>query len=562
MIAPALPPTESSRLTALHDLHLLDTPPEERFERLTRIGRNALQVPYAFVNLIDADRQWCKAGVGAEKGVNMPRSVSFCGHTILGSAAFIVPDTRKDPRFADNPLVIKPPHFRSYLGVPIHSADGERVGAFCVLDIKPREFTPEDIEIVCDLAAAAEKELNNIDLNESLALARLAQEKAELAVQSKKAFLAVVSHEIRTPMNGILGMAEILSDTTLTEAQRESLDTIRGCTRTLLSLINDVLDFSKIEAGKFQLEKIAFDPRDPIKQALALHHQAAAARGVALESRIDPAVPPTVLGDSLRTGQVLLNLVGNALKFTSAGHVRVVLKVETVAGGDPRLRYSVEDTGVGISAEAMERLFQPFAQADSSTARHFGGTGLGLVICKQLVEMMGGQIEAKSAPGRGSVFSFTIAYPEQASPALRASTTGSMPDPHAFYAGPPLTILVAEDNVVNQRVLGHMLKKLGHRAEFAGNGLDCIAALKRQAPDVVFMDVQMPGIDGMETTRRIRALPGAGETTPWIVALTADAFPEDRQKCFAAGMNDYLSKPLREEALRGAFALFAEQRKG
>jgi signal transduction histidine kinase/ActR/RegA family two-component response regulator len=546
-------------LKALLELQILDTPPEERFDRLTRIGRNALKVPYAFVNLIDAERQWCKSGAVTDQA-SMPRTISFCGHTVLGNAAFIVPDTLKDPRFEGNPLVLKPPHFRSYLGVPMRSANGERVGAFCVLDTKPREFSPEDIEIVCDLAAAAEKELNDIGLNESLKVAQLAQEKAERAVKSKKEFLAVVSHEIRTPMNGILGMAEILSDTKLTGEQRDSLDTIRNCTGTLLALINDVLDFSKIESGKLQLEKIAFDPRAPIKQALALHHQAAAKRGVALESVIGPEVPAAILGDSLRTGQVLLNLVGNALKFTPAGHVRVSLEVEPASGGDPHLRFSVEDTGVGISAEAMARLFQPFAQAEASTARHFGGTGLGLVICRQLVEMMGGRIEARSTPGRGSVFSFTIAYPAREHVALATRTTGSLPDPSAIYQGPSLKILVAEDNEVNQRVLGHMLKKLGQGAEFVGNGPECIDALKRQPRDVIFMDVQMPGIDGMETTRRIRALPDGAGAGPWIVALTADALPEDRQKCFAAGMDDYLSKPLREEALRGALAHFAKQR--
>ena len=559
MIAATPPPNEPARLKALLELQILDTPPEERFDRLTRIGRNALKVPYAFVNLIDADRQWCKSGALADEATT-PRGISFCGHTILGNAAFIIPDTLKDPRFHDNPLVVKPPNFRSYLGMPMRAADGERVGAFCVLDTKPREFSPEDIEIVCDLAAAAEKELKNIGLNKSLMVAQLAQEKAELAVKSKKEFLAVVSHEIRTPMNGILGMAEILSDTTLTGEQRDSLDTIRSCTRTLLALINDVLDFSKIESGKLQVEKIAFDPRAPIQQALALHHQAAAQRGLALESTIDPDVPATILGDSLRTGQILLNLVGNALKFTKAGHVRVSLAVEPAPGEDPRLRFSVEDTGVGISSETMGRLFQPFAQADSSTARHFGGTGLGLVICKQLVEMMGGQIEARSTPGRGSVFSFTIAYPPQTEPVPAARTTGSLPDPSAIYQGPSLKILVAEDNAVNQRVLGHMLKKLGHDAEFVGNGLDCVDALRRQPRDVIFMDVQMPGIDGMETTRRIRALPDGTGARPWIVALTADALPEDRQNCFAAGMDDYLSKPLREEALRGAFAHYAKTR--
>ena len=260
------------------------------------------------------------------------------------------------------------PKFRSYLGVPLFAKNGQCVGAFCVLDTIPREFPPMEIEIMEDLGAAIQSELTNVQLNESIELARLANEAADNAVNAKKNFLAVVSHEIRTPMNGILGMAEILGDTKLTTEQRASLDTINECTRGLLALINDVLDFSKIEAGKLALEQVAFDPRASIAHVLALNSQAAATKKIRLESEVDDSVPSLIMGDPLRLGQVLLNLAGNALKFTKTGSVRISARMLAPdENGMQLLQFDVADTGCGMSQEVMARLFQPFTQADSST---------------------------------------------------------------------------------------------------------------------------------------------------------------------------------------------------
>jgi signal transduction histidine kinase/CheY-like chemotaxis protein len=551
MLCPALPLNEPIRLKALHELYILDTPPEERFDRLTRIARKTFGVPMAFINLVDADRQWCKSSLELNVS-NTPRSISFCGHTILETEPLVVYDTLEDPRFLDNPLVIDGPRFRSYLGVPLFSDDGQCVGAFCILDLKPRRFSPVEIEILKDLAAAAQSELTNVQLNKSLEVSRLALENAETAMKSKQDFLAMVSHEIRTPMNGILGMAEILADSELTDSQRGSLDTIRECTHALVSLMNDVLDFSKIESGRLDLEKIPFDPRVSINHVIALNHQAAARKGVVLESRVGPKVPVTILGDPLRIGQILLNLVGNAVKFTRSGSVKIDLDVAARGPTEnPLLRFEVRDTGVGISPEARARLFQAFRQADPSVARHYGGTGLGLVISKQLVERMGGEITVESAPAQGSTFSFTIAYPLGESTA--AAPVVVAPAQRALQASSALTVLVAEDNLVNQRVLAHLLKKIGYSAEFVSGGFECLKRLARESFDIVLMDVQMPDLDGMETARRLRALSGHA-TSPWIIAVTANAMPEDRQRCLSAGMNDYLSKPLREESLRAAFA--------
>jgi signal transduction histidine kinase/CheY-like chemotaxis protein len=555
MIEPAVPPGELERQVALDELSILYTPPEERFDRLVRIARNALNVPFAFVNLVDADQQWCKSGAPTGEEIT-PRSISFCAHAILEKDLLVISDTWQDRRFVTNPLVTGGPKFRFYAGIPLLSVEGHRVGAFCVLDRKPREFSSTELALLGDLAAAAQEELTNSGMNKSLEIARLAQQNAERAVKSRKDFLAVVSHEIRTPMNGIVGMTEILSDSVLTAQQRDALDTIRECAGTLLSLINDVLDFSKIESGKMAVESISFDPRASISHVLALHAKAASAKNISLESEIDPAVPALVTGDPLRVKQVLLNLVGNALKFTSSGSVRVRLGLRETSLGFPSiLKFSVEDTGIGISPEAQERLFQPFSQADSSISRQFGGTGLGLMICKQLVELMGGEITLKSTVRRGSTFSFTIAVPVDKTQLSPASSRSDLPTVSISLPRESLNILVVEDNLTNQRVVTHLLKRLGQSAEYVRSGLDCLQRLQEKSFDLILMDLQMPEIDGLETVRRIRLQPVFAQR-PWIVAVTADALTEDREKCFAIGMNDHLSKPLTEESLKAALVHF------
>jgi signal transduction histidine kinase/ActR/RegA family two-component response regulator len=560
MLAAPIPTDESERLKALRELFILDTPPEERFDRLTRVAKNTLRVPFAFVNLVDSDSQWCKSSPGLVRE-STPRNLSFCSHTILRHEPLVVRDATKDERFADNPLVTQAPKFRSYLGVPLFAKDGHCVGAFCVLDTKPRDFPPDDIEVMEDLAAAIQSELTNVQLNQSIEIARLANENADSAVNTKKNFLAVVSHEIRTPMNGILGMTEILGDTKLTTEQRSSLDTISECTRGLLALINDVLDFSKIEAGKLALDHVAFDPRASIAHVLALNAQPAATRDIRLESDVDDNVPALIMGDPLRIGQVLLNLVGNALKFTKAGAIRVSARMlEPEGNGAQLMRFYVTDTGCGMSPEVVARLFQPFTRAGSSTARNFGGTGLGLMICKQLAEMMGGAMSVTSTPGKGSTFSFTVAVPRLAPETFNPRQTARIPDLTASYKGPPLNILVAEDNVVNQRVIMHALRKLNQSAEYVAGGLDCIAQANKKKYDIIFMDVQMPDLNGIEVAKKIRAVPGRDGDSPWIIACTADAMPEDRQKCLDAGMNDYLSKPLRTDTVRAALAHFGKVR--
>ncbi len=366
---------------------------------------------------------------------------------------------------------------------------------------------------------------------------RLAKEAAERAAQAKTQFLANMSHEIRTPMAGVVGLADLLLATNLDERQTEYAQLIQSSAVSLLRVIDDILDFSKIDSGKLTFEDISFDLGATLRQVVELLRLAAVARGTSLDLHLAEDLPSWVRGDPGRLRQVLINLVGNAVKFTAGGEVRVRAEIT----GCEWIHIRVEDTGIGIPVEAQGRLFEIFSQADDSTSRRFGGTGLGLAISKRIVEAMGGEIGFESTPEKGSTFWITL-HLERSAPLVDAVRSAGRP-------APSRCILTAEDNPINQLVISEQLKTLGYEVTAVSNGLEVLEALATGTYDLVLMDCQMPHLDGYETASRIRQLPGETARIP-IVALTAHALQEELDKCLAAGMNDYITKPFREEALQ------------
>ncbi len=415
----------------------------------------------------------------------------------------------------------------------IRDAEGRIIGIrTALLDVTERQQAREKLE-----QQARELERANAELRAALATARQ-------AIELKSRFLANVSHEMRTPLHGILGMTELLLSTRLDDQQRECAHAVAESAETLLALINDLLDLSQIEAGRLRLEQAPFDPVAVVRGVADLLRVQAEAKGLELSCRLELGLPRRLIGDAGRLRQVLLNLVGNAVKFTERGFVRVSAATQAESEDRAVLYFAVEDTGVGIEPARQHLLFESFVQGDGSSTRRYGGTGLGLALSKELVERMGGRIGVESRPGCGSTFWFTV---EMAKAPQEAPPPAGRREATSVAAG-RFRILLAEDNPINQKIALKMLQQAGCTAEAVSDGAEAVQAVRKACYDLVLMDVQMPNMDGLEATIQIRRWEAGRRHTP-IVALTANAMVGDRERCLAAGMDDYLAKPVRREDL-------------
>lgn len=558
-----LPPNENERLQLLEQLDILDSPPEERFDRLTRLAAKLLKTPIALVSLVDKQRQWFKSCQGM-RVCETDRSTSFCAHAILQDTPLVVPDTHKDPRFMDNPLVTGEPGIRAYLGIPLTIRPHISVGTFCVIDTQPRDFTPDEIASLQDIAAIAQEELTKEALNRAVKTLKQREDELEEAIaeaqkanQAKGEFLAKMSHEIRTPLNGVTGFLEALNNSQLTSDQKDYVNRALLCGDHLLGVINDILDFSKIEAGKLTIHPEPISPGQCVRQVASQFEARCEEKGLKLNIHIADSIPEYIHCDPQRLKQILLNLLSNAIKFTNEGGVTIRVEPK----GSRQLLFAVEDTGEGIDEKELSRLFQPFEQLNREGANRFGGTGLGLTICRKLSQLMGGDIEVKSIPGKGSCFTFYIDAPSVPKPQLTCSVLGaeSGNTGESFSATEPLRILVAEDDNINRRVLSIILTNTGHDVTYTSNGQEALDSFLKNGPyDVVFMDLNMPIMDGWTAADRIRNSDNGADT--YMVALTAftsEYVEEDpRNEIF----DQFLSKPVRLETIRLTLAKVANQK--
>lgn len=518
---------------------------------ISRLSAETLRVRHAGIWLLSEDNlaleKFCsydaETGQYSADVVLTARDYPRYFSALMSGRAIDASDACQDPRtseFRDGYLI--PGGITSMLDAAIR-VGGKIVGIICCEHTGPvRHWHGDEISFAGEMADQMAQALTSRD---KLAALNALQEERE-STQAKSDFIATMSHEIRTPMNGVLGMATLLRATRLDNEQREYLDMIETSGKLLLHIVNDILDYSKIEAGKFPLNPRACDIREKLPLLCRQFSGLAAEAGLELQLTIDPRLPPAVICDAERVQQILVNLLGNALKFTAHGLVRLQATLDHAIDGTDVIRLMVTDTGEGISPELQARLFEPFEQGLSSLPGKQQGTGLGLAIARRLAALMGGSLTVSSRPGEGSTFTLTLPLVPAAAPAEAAPT-----DTHGIPAvdASSCRVLVVEDNDINQRVILGMLEKYhGIHADSCANGKEALALIKENAFDLVFMDCEMPVMDGYEATRRIRALPGPAARTP-IAALTAHALPELRTRALEAGVNFYLTKPLNREAI-------------
>ncbi len=552
-----------------------DTADREAALRLmTEVGAAAFDVERSSIWLFDSGRTalvladlYERSREHHSSGMTLPADqYPIYIASLAEGRALAAHEAMADPRLREFRLsYLRPFRIQAMLDAPVRWR-GEIVGVVGIEHVEgPRRWWPDEEAAVASLAdrvalvleaeahraaqaalrrAHAELEARVVERTAAL---NVALQTAEQANSSKSRFLANVSHELRSPLNGILGLNEMLIESGLPPAQRRLAELLQQSADGMLAIVNDLLDLSKTEAGHFEIEARPFELPALVNATVQLHLPRASAKDLVLTATLAPGLPAWVKGDPLRLRQVLTNLIGNAVKFSTHGRIRVNVEPCAATDGLAGVRFAVSDEGPGIAPEDQRRIFEPFVQGDASNTRAHGGTGLGLSICREIVTRIGGEIGVESEPGRGSTFWFTLAF-EPAEP--EATTPETSPLAAGSLTG--LRVLIAEDSDTNAIVTRDRVEKLGCTAVIASHGAEAIAACEREDFDVVLMDCHMPTMDGYEATAHQRAREAAGARRVWIVALTANAMPGEREQCLRSGMDGYLSKPFRPAELRAA----------
>lgn len=529
-----IPDNELQRLAALKRYNILDTLPDNAFDDATKLVSYICGVPIAHISFIDENRQWFKSEIGV--GVSeVPREISFCNYTIMDTKMVEISDTHLNETFKDDPNVTGGFNVRFYAGVPLTTPDGYNIGTLCAVDHVVKELDDNQRNALSIVAKHVMAQLELGTKNYELYTQRKIAERAVLA---KDNFLANMSHEIRTPLNAIIGFTDLLDQTDLDSVQQEYIDNVQIAGENLLIIINDILDLSKIESGNLTIESQPFNLKRTLKHVYNLL-KVKVQKDVEFNLYLDADMPDNVIGDQGRLNQILVNLVGNSLKFTQEGEVTVSVKKIEENENNYKLRFSVKDTGIGIPKNKLKTIFERFTQGEESTTRTFGGTGLGLNIVKQLVELHKGEIHVKSELNRGSEFFFFLTYkkadiPKTAVKSISKNDLGS------------LKILLCEDNVLNQRLVRSVIQNFGFELDVASNGEEGIELLAQNKYDLVLMDLQMPVKDGYQTTDYIRS--EMNSSIP-IIAMTAHSLVGEQERCYKVGMNGYVPKPFKQSVL-------------
>ncbi|RZJ88757.1 MAG: hybrid sensor histidine kinase/response regulator [Chryseobacterium sp.] len=532
---------EFERLGALKRYNILKTLPDNAFDDATALVSYICEVPIAYISFVDQNKQLFKSEIGLGDS-DTPRQITFSRYTIMDSKLVEIPDTLLNERFRNDPDVEGGLKLRFYAGVPLRTPDGYNIGVLCAADRVPRQLN--DSQRLA-LLIVARHVINTLELGTKNSELASQKKIAECAVAAKDSFLANMSHEIRTPLNAIIGFTELLAGTKLDKQQRGFVKDVQTAGDNLLLIVNDILDLSKIESGGLKLEIQPFELKKALRHVYDLL-KVKVPEAVEFNLYLDAELPEMISGDQGRLNQILMNLAGNAIKFTSEGEVTIAVKKIEETDDSYVIRFSVKDTGIGISGNHLDTIFERFKQAEESTTRKFGGTGLGLSIVKQLVRLHGSDIKVKSREGKGSEFYFILTYQKtfqqtQSREKLKVNDLGR------------LSILLCEDNRLNQKLAQNVIEGFGFEIDIAENGDQGIELLSENHYDLVLMDLQMPLRDGYQTTSYIRK--ELNSAIP-IIAMTAHSLVGEQDRCYDAGMDGYVPKPFKQyellEAIKSA----------